>query len=135
MNQQLHELNTPLNISISIPEEYKNAPEGYTRTFYFGRVHEGVVDILTETTLNVVNTSSDKFSTYALAYKDVENKKSEEANDDTNENSSQDAKDNANQKTEGKAIPDTSDETNTLLWFIILIVSLVTFVEARRRYE
>ena len=87
--------------------------------------------------------SSDKFSTYALAYKDVENKKSEEANDDTNENSSQDnkedaaqgAKDNANQKTEGKAIPDTSDETNTLLWFIILIVSLVTFVEARRRYE
>ena len=48
--------------------------EGYTRTYYIVRNHNGVVEIL-DTKVSEdgksLNFESDKFSTYALAYEDV----------------------------------------------------------------
>ena len=60
-------------MTISVPSAYKNAPADNFRTFYLARSHDGEADILTKTTNKQVKLSSNKFSIYALAYRDTYN--------------------------------------------------------------
>ncbi len=76
---QLHELGSALEMTISVPDEYKDAPANTTRTFYFGTAHNGAHKLLSETTDKAVAFSTKEFSTFALAYKDV--KASDAGND------------------------------------------------------
>lgn len=70
----LTDLNKKVNLSIVLPEELKTVEEGYTRTYYVIRYHDGKTDII-NTTLsedgNSLEFESDKFSTLALTYEDV----------------------------------------------------------------
>ena len=70
---QIHNTVDNLEMTISVPDEYKNAPADNTRTFYLARSHNGEADILTKTNEKKVGLSSNKFSIYALAYKDTYN--------------------------------------------------------------
>lgn len=69
------ELNNRISLSILIPDELK-ASEGYFRKYYILREHNGIIDII-EPTLSKDKTTlifeTDKFSTYALAYEDINN--------------------------------------------------------------
>ena len=69
----ISELTEKVTFTIAIPEELKKVEEGITREFYIIRVHNGEAERL-EVKVNSDGTLSfetDRFSTYALAYKDV----------------------------------------------------------------
>ena len=74
----IHELTTPLKLTIGVPKSFPAVDDGYKRTYVVLRLHNGSVTVL-PTTLNADGTLSfetDKFSIYALAYTDT---KKEEA--------------------------------------------------------
>ena len=76
-SSNVSELSKPMTFTVALPEELKVVPEGYTRNYFVVRVHDGKTDKL-PVTVNSDGTLSfetDKFSTYALAYEDVENAK------------------------------------------------------------
>lgn len=77
----IHNLTTPLKLTIGVPKSFPAVADGYTRTYAVLRLHEGSVTEL-PTTLNSDGTLSfetDKFSTYALAYTDTKEDTSETA--------------------------------------------------------
>ena len=118
---QIHEIGNAINLSVEIPAEYQNEAEGYTRTFYFGRAHEGEASILGETEDKEIVFSTDKFSTYALAYKDIENKKADADQEDKN--------------SEDKQAARTGDENNIDAWLELMIGAGVIMFLMRRRQE
>ena len=69
----LEELKEKLTFTVSIPTDLPKVEEGYSRTYYIVRNHNGVVEIL-DTKVSEdgksLNFDSDKFSTYAIAYVD-----------------------------------------------------------------
>ena len=71
----LDELEESVTIGVTIPEAYRTPADGYVRTFYMIRYHNGVAERL-DTAVSSDGTravfQSDKFSTYALAYVDTE---------------------------------------------------------------
>lgn len=72
---KVSETDKKVKVTLQIPANLKKVLEGYTRTYYVIRVHNGVADIL-DATLNddgTVSFETDKFSTYTLTYKDVKN--------------------------------------------------------------
>lgn len=71
------ETNKELEITLELPE-LTAVKEGFTREYYVIRIHDGKVTIIDNVTVNdngTVTFKSDKFSTYALAYEDVEKEK------------------------------------------------------------
>ena len=75
----IHDLTTPLKLTIGVPSSFPTVADGYTRTYAVLRLHEGSVTVL-PTTLNADGTLSfetDRFSTYALAYTDTKENTSE----------------------------------------------------------
>lgn len=74
----LNELSKEMTFNVAIPKELTTVPEGYNRKYYVVRYHDGKSEILETTTNgNILTFKSDKFSTYALAYEDVEIKSEE----------------------------------------------------------
>ena len=68
---QVHEMKEPIEMSIDIPDEYQVLPKNTTREFYIARSHNGEAALLGNTNKFTINLRSDKFSTFALAYKDT----------------------------------------------------------------
>ena len=69
----IHNIDTPLKLTIAIPNSFPAVASGYTRTYIVFRLHDGKV-VKLQTTLNADGTitfETDKFSTYALGYIDV----------------------------------------------------------------
>ena len=62
-----------IKFTVEVPSELKaDIPEGYTRIFYIIRNHNGAIDVWeTKEVDGKLSFESDKFSTYAIAYKDV----------------------------------------------------------------
>jgi len=75
MIDTIAELTEEIELMVSLPEKLQEVKEGYTRKFYIVRVHEGKTDLL-EADLSkdgkYLTFKTDKFSTYALAYEDIE---------------------------------------------------------------
>ena len=75
-DEELGKLSTvkeAIEFTVEVPSELKtNIPKGYTRIFYIIRNHNGVIDVFeTKEVEGKLSFESDKFSTYAIAYKDV----------------------------------------------------------------
>ena len=69
------EADEAVSVTISIPTTLEKVKEGYTRKYVIVRVHNGVTDIIDDVKINDDGTltfKTDKFSTYALAYQDIE---------------------------------------------------------------
>ena len=73
---KIEETNGNIKVSLKVPENLKNNNPSKIRKYYILRLHNGVVDKL-ETELNgdILSFETDKFSTYALTYEDVDNPK------------------------------------------------------------
>ena len=68
--KQITETKVPLTITIDVPEEI----QAQNRTYYIIREHEGQVDVIDGTydeTNKTLTFNTDKFSTYAIYYKDI----------------------------------------------------------------
>ena len=62
-----------ITFTIEIPANLPEVAEGYERVFYIVRNHDGEIELLNATETNgKLEFKSNKFSTYAVAYKDVE---------------------------------------------------------------
>lgn len=87
MNQSnISQLTEKMEFVVAIPDEFLNTDDNITRTFYIIRNHNGEYEqIPVEMKDNMLYFSSDKFSTYAIAYKDTVSSVKEE-NPNTSDN-------------------------------------------------
>lgn len=118
--EPITEARTEIPMIITIPEEYRTAEAGYEREFYMVRTHvtrDGngnetvLVDVLKDqdndsTTITI---TTDKFSIYALSYKDVL-VETDESDDDQ-----------GGQSVLGSSSK-TGDQMNAWIWIILLAV-------------
>ncbi len=126
-------------IRLTIPEELRVNDNDIRRSYYILRVHDNgwvsQVEVLNTTQEGYVLTfETDKFSTYVIAYADQKNeKKNENENkkddssdsDDTQsrEDTQNDAQTGAAQGNTDKVVPKTGDDSNILLWMLLLFGS------------
>ena len=66
-------LSKPISISLELDKKYTDVPKGYTRKYYVVRVHDGEKPTLLEAEMKngKLVFETDKFSAYAIAYKDT----------------------------------------------------------------
>lgn len=71
--KQVHNINSPISVTVTVPKELRLNTSGRTRTYAVLRVHNGAVSFLPDRDLvaNTVTFSTNRFSTYALVYKDT----------------------------------------------------------------
>lgn len=108
------ETNGKVKASIVIPESLWKSG----RTFEIIRVHDGVATAIAGTydeNTHVFTFETDKFSTYALAYKDP----ASSSNSGTTSNSSSSNSSNSTQST----APKTGDPNDIRVWYLLLIAS------------
>lgn len=102
-----------LTIKVVVPGKLINKDAAIIRTFTIVRNHEGNVEILGtdyETAAQAVTFQTDRFSDYAIAYKDAKNKDYKPA--DTNTGVS----------------PETGDNSCMTVWFMMSAIALVAMV-------
>lgn len=72
----LSELTDKITLMISIPNDIKEVDEGHTRNYYIIREHDGKIEVIKDVKVSedgkTLEFESDRFSTYAIAYNDVE---------------------------------------------------------------
>ena len=122
--ESIHELSKVMKVTIKVPEELINKDSKTKREYYIARSHNGKVDIL-ETKYNEKTNSltfeTDKFSDYAIIYKD---KKELKTTVTTSINKS-----NTKQTTKAK----TGDNANIIGLMILLVSSMFVMVFVRKK--
>ena len=79
---KIAELDSVITISFAIPENLINTSNNVTRNYFIVRVHDGVSEIINaKVNNNILTFKTDRFSTYALIYKDIENVSSPKTGD------------------------------------------------------
>ncbi len=71
----IHETAKKIRIVIAVPEALRNTDSSKTRTFAVVRVHDGRAELLTDLdgSADTITIETDRFSTYAIVYKDTAN--------------------------------------------------------------
>ena len=130
-NKSIHELTKVLKVTIKVPEELINKDSKTKREYYIARSHNGKVDIL-ETSYdektNSLTFETDKFSDYAILYKDTKEKeavKVETTNKETVKSES---------KKEVKKVK-TGDEAFIVGFVYLLVMSLIGLIYLRKRED
>lgn len=82
----MHETAGKIRIVIKVPDSLKNTDSSKTRTYAVIRVHNGSAELLTDLDNNAdtITMETDRFSTYAIVYKDTANGGSGDGGDDDN---------------------------------------------------
>lgn len=123
-NESIHELSKVMKVTIKVPEELINKDSKTKREYYIARSHNGKVDIL-ETIYNEKTNSltfeTDKFSDYAILYKD---KKELKTTVTISVNKS-----NTKQTTKAK----TGDNANIIGLMMLLVSSMFVMVFVRKK--
>lgn len=123
-SESIHELTKKLKISIELPTELINKDKTITRTYFIARSHNGKVDILEtnyDEKTNKLTFETDKFSDYAIIYKD---KKELKTTVTTSINKS-----NTRQTTKAK----TGDNANIIGLMMLLVSSMFVMVFVRKK--
>lgn len=72
--EQVHETRSPLTVRLTLPDSAINADESKERSYEVIRVHDGKAEVLPasfDEQAKVLTFETDRFSAYAVAYKDV----------------------------------------------------------------
>lgn len=123
-SESIHELTKKLKISIELPTELINKDKTITRTYFIARSHNGKVDILEtnyDEKTNKLTFETDKFSDYAIIYKD---KKELKTTVTTSINKS-----NTKQTTKAK----TGDNANIIGLMMLLVSRMFVMVFVRKK--
>ena len=123
-NKSIHELTKKLKISIELPTELINKDKTITRAYFIARSHNGKVDILEtnyDEKTNKLTFETDKFSDYAIIYKD---KKELKTTGTTSINKS-----NTKQTMKAK----TGDNANIIGLMMLLVSSMFVMVFVRKK--
>ena len=123
-NESIHELSKVMKVTIKVPEELINKDSKTKREYYIARSHNGKVDILEtiyDEKTNSLTFETDKFSDYAIIYKD---KKELKTTVTTSINKS-----NTKQATKAK----TGDNANIIGLMMLLVSSMFVMVFVRKK--
>lgn len=123
-NESIHELSKVMKVTIKVPEELINKDSKTKREYYIARSHNGKVDILEtkyDEKTNKHTFETDKFSDYAIIYKD---KKELKTTVTTSINKS-----NTKQTTKAK----TGDNANIIGLMMLLVSSMFVIVFVRKK--
>lgn len=123
-NESIHELSKVMKVTIKVPEELINKDSKTKREYYIVRSHNGKVDILEtiyDEKTNSLTFETDKFSDYAIIYKD---KKELKTTVTTSINKS-----NTKQTTKAK----TGDNANIIGLMMLLVSSMFVMVFVRKK--
>lgn len=123
-NESIHELSKVMKVTIKVPEELINKDSKTKREYYIARSHNGKVDILEtnyDEKTNKFTFETDKFSDYAIIYKD---KKELKTTVTTSINKS-----NTKQTTKAK----TGDNANIIGLMMLLVSSMFVMVFVRKK--
>ena len=123
-NESIHELSKVMKVTIKVPEELINKDSKTKREYYIVRSHNGKVDILEtiyDEKTNSLTFETDKFSDYAILYKD---KKELKTTVTTSINKS-----NTKQTTKAK----TGDNANIIGLMMLLVSSMFVMVFVRKK--
>lgn len=92
------ETNGKIRIVVTVPESLKNKDAKKARSFAVVRVHNGVAEILSDLDKrdDTVTIETDKFSTYALVYRDTDNSNNSNNSNSNNNNSNSSNSSNSN---------------------------------------
>jgi LPXTG-motif cell wall-anchored protein len=121
---QLHSTADKIKIAVQIPDSLINKDSKVNRTYYIVRYHDGKAEIIEGTYDEATHTftfETDKFSDYAIAYKDVK-----VADKTTTDNS---------KKPSATKSVKTGDTSNPMLYGMLLLLSMmgIVLVFIRRR--
>ncbi len=118
--QEITEPGIAMKITIVIPDELLNTDKKVSREYKIIRLHEGQVDVINGTfdsTTGEFTFETDKFSTYAIVYKDV-------PVNDNDDNSTPGDTDVIKPEDDKKdEVPKTGDSNTTLYSFILMLLS------------
>lgn len=123
-NESIHELSKVMKVTIKVPEELINKDSKTKREYYIARSHNGKVDILEtnyDEKTNKLTFETDKFSDYAIIYKD---KKELKTTVTASINKS-----NTKQTTKAK----TGDNANIIGLMMLLVSSMFVIVFVRKK--
>lgn len=123
-NESIHELSKVMKVTIKVPEELINKDSKTKREYYIARSHNGKVDILEtnyDEKTNKLTFETDKFSDYAIIYKD---KKELKTTVTTSINKS-----NTKQTTKAK----TGDHANIIGLMMLLVSSMFVMLFVRKK--
>lgn len=71
---QVHETNKPVTVQLTLPDSAINTDASKTRTYEVMRVHDGAISVIPATfdaSAKTLTFETDRFSAYAIAYKDA----------------------------------------------------------------
>lgn len=125
-NESIHELSKVMKVTIKVPEELINKDSKTKREYYIARSHNGKVDILEtnyDEKTNKLTFETDKFSDYAIIYKD---KKELKTTVTASINKS-----NTKQTTKAK----TGDNANIIGLMMLLVSSMFVMVFVRKKED
>ena len=123
-NESIHELSKVMKVTIKVPEELINKDSKTKREYFIARSHNGKVDILEtnyDEKTNKLTFETDKFSDYAIIYKD---KKELKTTVTASINKS-----NTKQTTKAK----TGDNANIIGLMMLLVSSMFVMVFVRKK--
>ncbi|WP_370784901.1 MBG domain-containing protein [Faecalibacillus intestinalis] len=123
-SESIHELTKKLKISIELPTELINKDKTITRTYFIARSHNGKVDILEtnyDEKTNKLTFETDKFSDYAIIYKDKKELKTTVTASINKSNTKQTMK------------AKTGDNANIIGLMMLLVSSMFVMVFVRKK--
>lgn len=134
-NESIHELTKVMKVTIKVPEELINKDSKTKREYFIARSHNGKVDIL-ETSYNEKTNSltfgTDKFSDYAILYKDTKEKEAVTPTVKVETTNKETVK--AENKKEVKKVK-TGDEAFIVGFVYLLVMSLIGLIYLRKRED
>lgn len=132
-NKSIHELTKVMKVTIKVPEELINKDSKTKREYYIARSHNGKVDIL-ETKYNEKTNSltfeTDKFSNYAILYKDTKEKEAVTPTVKVETTNKETVK--SENKKEVKKVK-TGDNANIIGLMMLLVSSMFVMVFVRKK--
>lgn len=148
----LHTTKDALTISVVVPDALINTNSAVNRTYYIVRNHEGTIDVLDaafDAAGKTLTFKTDRFSIYAIAYKDTAVPSSSSKPSSNNSSNDSETKKNevaaptpaptpasTSKPSTITAMPQTGDTFNPTLYVVLLVASLlglaVVFVCKRR---
>ena len=137
----LHTTKNALTISVAVPDALINTNSAVNRTYYIVRNHEGTITVLDaafDAASKTLTFKTDRFSIYAIAYKDTAVPSS--GSNPSSNNSSNDSETKKNEVAAPTpaptpastskpstitAMPQTGDTSNPTLYIVLLVASLL----------
>lgn len=128
-NESIHELSKVMKVTIKVPEELINKDSKTKREYYIARSHNGKVDILAtkyNEKTNSLTFETDKFSDYAILYKDTKEKEAVTPTVTNKETVKSES------KKEVKKVK-TGDNANIIGLMMLLVSSMFVMVFVRKK--